>query len=250
MKGMSEGERAPGKIPLRQSDMNTIVLFENSELKRLLKESFFHREGVVLVSVNSGRQLFQTLDINSPDMIILNTELSDMSGAACCLALKADKRYRSIPVVMVLPSTRPHELDLARQAGCNAVLLAPIVRDDLVAMTRAFIPIRERVASRHPIRLEVRYGVDPHQLKSGSMANLNHLGFFLECEDSFPKDTLITAEFTLPGTHRRIKCSARVAWISNTHIGKTRSLINGSGLQFINLQLQDREFIQDFFSKS
>jgi len=230
--------------------MTTIVLVENRELLYLLNESFFHRDGVVFITVKGGRELQEVIGEHTPDLIFLNTELPDMSGAACCLALKSHERFRHVPVVMVVPASRPHEVEVGRRVGCDDVLLSPFGREAVVTKTRSFIPMRERALRRFPIRLDVRYGTDPHRLRTGTMANLNHNGLFLESIDSLPKDSFLTLEFTLPGSERQMRCTARVAWISHCSLGKTRILAEGMGLQFVDLPETDRKYIREYLQKA
>ncbi len=183
---------------------------------------------------------------DAPDLIFLDLDLPDMSGAACCLALKTDTRTHDVPVVMIAPEGRESDIGLCRHAGCDAVISNPIDHKDFVATAQKFIKIEERAMFRFPVRLTIQHGPDLRQLLSGYSVNLCPGGLFLQTDNVVAKDTVVVVELVLPDNDRKISSTARVAWVNDGSHSRKVSLPVGMGLQFLNMRQEDTELIRNF----
>lgn len=74
---------------------------------------------IFLHIVTNGREALKKLEeLNEkPDIIFLDINMPLMNGWECLKALKENKTYRHIPVVMISTSNHQRELEIAAQLG-------------------------------------------------------------------------------------------------------------------------------------
>jgi two-component system KDP operon response regulator KdpE len=98
----------------------TILIVEDNELlQRILRRALEH-EGYAVLEAASGEQLFECLEREKPDLIVLDLGLPDVDGRQVLARLKHDPRTADIRVVMwsgeATESTRRGALDLGATA--------------------------------------------------------------------------------------------------------------------------------------
>jgi two-component system, response regulator len=64
--------------------------------------------------------------IQSPKLILLDLKLPKMNGLEVLRAIKADKRTRTIPIVMVTSSGEDPDINAAYQLGANSYVEKPV----------------------------------------------------------------------------------------------------------------------------
>lgn len=67
-----------------------------------------------------------------PSMILLDLNLTEMDGRQVLSALKADERFRRIPVVIWTSSQNPRDVEYCYGSGANSYILKPQQVDDLL----------------------------------------------------------------------------------------------------------------------
>ena len=81
----------PPIILVADDDKNALKLIETS-----LKESGFLTE-----KVNNGEEALDKISSLSPDLVILDVTMPKMDGITVAKKIKADERYRFIPIIML-----------------------------------------------------------------------------------------------------------------------------------------------------
>lgn len=75
---------------------------------------------------SKGEQMFDFLQKNPPpDIFVLDVNLPGISGAECIRRLKADARYKNIPVVICSSVLYQHQLEESISAGAIRCLVKP-----------------------------------------------------------------------------------------------------------------------------
>jgi len=226
-----------------------ILLADDVELFLELEKTFFRRENFELRVARDGRQAFEIIAAERPDLVFMDLYMPIMNGDECCLRVKNDPGLRSTPIVMVTQAGREVDLAKCRQAGCDEILLKPINRHLFVDTARRLLAVAAREAQRVRARLEVRYGPDRLQLLCNYSVNISAGGLFLKTDDPLPVDTPLDLEFTLPSRQQPICCSGRVAWVNHPVLLHKPELAAGMGVQFIDLRLDDMHAIRDFIKQ-
>ena len=88
-----------------------VLVVDDNVMSRRLLEHSLKRNGHTVVSVESGREGLNAVAREAFDLIFLDLMLEDMDGRQVLAALKAEERFRDIPVVIV---TGLEEADVTR----------------------------------------------------------------------------------------------------------------------------------------
>lgn len=212
-----------------------ILLADDAELLRVLENSFFHRVGFSLLVAARAEQAQSLFEEQDPSLAILTLDLPG-DAESFCRQVKRDPLLRTTPILMVVPAGREEEGVHCRQAGgCDDLLLRPIDGPQLLAAACRLLGIVDRTEPRVSARFLLQCGRDPRKLRPGRALNLNAGGLFVETDRLHPIHTLLTLEFTLPGSDLLLRCQARVAWVNHPEWVKAGSLPSGMGLQFVDL---------------
>lgn len=88
-------------------------------------------EGYEVATLTNGRDVLKMIQVDRPDLILLDVMLGGIDGRDICKAIKSDDQLRDIPVVMISASHNLHNL-LTEQNAPNDFLAKPFDIDNLV----------------------------------------------------------------------------------------------------------------------
>ena len=75
-----------------------------------------------VVAVNSGKQAYKYLDRHTPDLILLDINMPDISGFEVMRALQEDSRWRRIPVIFLTADRSAEtEIECFRMGACDYI---------------------------------------------------------------------------------------------------------------------------------
>ena len=120
---------------------NTVCLLvadAEDDAPSLYRESLW-LAGCEVVDAAGGRDALVKALVRPPTMVIIETRLPIFDGHALCEVLRRDSATRNIPILVVTTDTRPAELDRARAAGADAVLVKPVSPDALLIEVRRLL---------------------------------------------------------------------------------------------------------------
>lgn len=225
-----------------------ILLADDVKLFVELEKSFLRRNEFEIVIARDGAEALALTRQKQPDIVLMDLHMPGMDGDECCRRLKGDPQLKAIPVIMITQGGREEDLELCRKAGCNAILLKPITRHDLLSTIKRLLDLQDRAAPRCNARLRVHYGVPPQELLQNYSVNLSTGGMFLETWQVLPLDTPISLEFSLD-EGRIINCKAKVVWVNAPDLILKPLLPVGMGLQFIDMPLDQLHAIREFIEQ-
>jgi CheY-like chemotaxis protein len=135
-----EIERASSRPPGR----GTVLYIEDNQSNiRLLERLLSHRPGISLLTATTGMEGFAHAVRDSPDLILLDLHLPDLSGDAVLERLARDSRTRDIPVIILSADVTSRHADQVLEAGARAYLTKPL------ALTELLATIDEHLSSGH-----------------------------------------------------------------------------------------------------
>lgn len=125
--------------------MSHLLLVEDDADIRLGLEQHLKREGFTLSSFGTGTEALAHIARSSAgqashlDVALLDLSLPDMDGLDVLRAIRADARYRALPVVLV--TARSEEIDrvLGLELGADDYISKPFSSRELVARIRAIL---------------------------------------------------------------------------------------------------------------
>lgn len=95
-----------------------------------------------LVEAESGREALQMLAALTPDLVLLDLALPEMSGYEVCEHLRASDRLQHVPVLAMSARTMPEDRAAAEEVGASGFLAKPFTRQQLTAHIEMLLAMR------------------------------------------------------------------------------------------------------------
>lgn len=137
-------------IPLANNKMvenqpqSTILIVEENKNYRCLLESVLKAMGSRVLVAENGSQALEIARTDTPDLILIETVMSKMSGLYLCKELKTYHLTEAIPIIIL--SSNNHIDDIMRGFELGAVdyITKPYSSSELVARIEAHLKIKFR----------------------------------------------------------------------------------------------------------
>ncbi len=105
-----------------------LIVDDNGESRRMYA-AYFQEMGFSVEEAAQGFQGIEKAFKLSPDVILMDLIMPALDGWETIRLLKGRARTREIPIVALTGDTAEKDLKLARNAGCDALLLKPCLPD-------------------------------------------------------------------------------------------------------------------------
>jgi len=119
------------------SAMNTkepqILCVDSDVAGLVLLDAILSPRGYAVIRVNTGREALEVLERETIDLILLGVILPGTDGFAICAQIRADERFRDIPVVMMSALKSREDLLRGIQAGADDYLFKPLDHEEMLA---------------------------------------------------------------------------------------------------------------------
>lgn len=116
-----------------------ILVVDDTRFHRTLTSDILGRVGYATVQVESGAQALEKVVSESPDLVILDSELPDPDGLEVCRRLKGDPFTNHIPIIIFTANASiPDKVDSLR-TGADGYLGKPYTPEELVAHVEALL---------------------------------------------------------------------------------------------------------------
>lgn len=122
-----------------------LVVDDNPENLRVLREMLTDQGCEVRVAKN-GKQALRSVEAAPPDLILLDIHMPGMDGYEVCRQLKADARWRDIPVIFVSALGETFNKVAAYDSGGADYITKPFQFEELRVRMRAHIRTRHLLA--------------------------------------------------------------------------------------------------------
>ncbi|HEY8895951.1 MAG TPA: response regulator [Niastella sp.] len=101
--------------------MKRIILVEDDEAIRDSLQLVLGKNFDLLILENGEKILSNQVDV--PDLFILDKQISGTNGLDICRFVKANEKFKGVPVVML--SANPDIIALAKEAGADNAIAKP-----------------------------------------------------------------------------------------------------------------------------
>jgi two-component system sensor histidine kinase UhpB len=120
----------------------TILYADDTEAQRYAVSRVLRRAGFEVIEASTGRQALEKMT-SSPDLVVLDVNLPDMSGLEVCRRIKSTEATVRTPVLHVSAMFVNTEARVAGlEGGADAYLVQPVAPEELVATIRALLRVR------------------------------------------------------------------------------------------------------------
>ncbi|MGE0872146.1 MAG: response regulator [Kofleriaceae bacterium] len=168
-------------------DRRVVIIEDERDVSRLL-EFNLKSAGFTVSSETTGAAGLAAVREQSPDVVVLDLMLPDMSGYEVCKQLRADPTVAEVGVLMLTAKGEPEDRILGLEVGADDYVVKPFVVREIVlrvnALANRLAERRARPAAGDPTKL-VRIGpieLDPitHEVNiDGAPAQLRPLEYKL-----------------------------------------------------------------------
>jgi two-component system, OmpR family, phosphate regulon response regulator PhoB len=122
---------------MMSADQPTVLVVEDELAQREVLAYNLEAEGFRVCKAENGEEAMLLVNEESPDIIVLDWMMPNLSGIEVCRRLKTRPDTRSIPIIML--SARTEELDKVRglETGADDYVVKPYSVVELMARVRA-----------------------------------------------------------------------------------------------------------------
>jgi CheY-like chemotaxis protein len=110
--------------------------------------------GYQVLTAADGAAAIAQAEQERPELIVLDLELPGISGFEVARRLRHDERTRHIPLIAATGYSHERQLEMAREAGFDRVLVKPVAPEELVEA------IEQHLDSTCSVRQPNRSGVE------------------------------------------------------------------------------------------
>jgi formate hydrogenlyase transcriptional activator len=123
-------------------DKSVILVVDDQPQNTELLEAHLVPQGYEIVKAASGEEALKILSGNQIDLVLLDVMMPGMSGFEVLEKIRADKKTRLIPVVMVTVLKETEDRVKALEAGCDDFISKPLDRHVLLARVKSLLRIK------------------------------------------------------------------------------------------------------------
>ncbi len=116
-----------------------ILVVEPDDETRALYSQLLQRAGCDVVEASDGRDALVKGLTQSPTLVMTETRLPMVDGYALCEVLRADATTRTVPILVITTETGLADLERARAAGADAILVKPAPLDAVLNEVRRLL---------------------------------------------------------------------------------------------------------------
>lgn len=160
------------------------IIDDEKDILNLLK-FILTEEGYNVQCFSSGEDALRSIEINKPDLILLDLMLPGISGFEICKKIKNNPNLWNIPVIVI--SSRTDEFDIVTgiTLGCDDYLTKPFSERILLAKIKAFFEKEERQSAEKSSLIKFKdLIIDPDKFEliiKGRIINLTPTEFKVFC---------------------------------------------------------------------
>jgi signal transduction histidine kinase len=108
----------------------------------MLLEGFLVREGYEIIPAQSGAEALEKLFARAVDLVLLDIKMPGMSGFEVLTRLRAEKKTRRIPVIMITSHTENEARLKSLELGCDDFISKPFNQYELLARVKSLLRIK------------------------------------------------------------------------------------------------------------
>ena len=105
---------------------NKVLIVEDNELNMKLFHDLLEAHGIETVETRDGREVIELARKHSPDLILMDIQLPEISGLDVTKMLKNEEDLKAIPVIAVTAFAMKGDEQKIREGGCEDYISKPI----------------------------------------------------------------------------------------------------------------------------
>ncbi len=122
-----------------------LIVDDQPDLANLMADMLVDA-GYVTRTADNARDALSEIQLDPPDLLLLDVHMPDLDGYEVATMLKSDPATASIPIIMVSALDGRGSRLIGLESGAEDYLSKPIDPAELVAKIRNLLRLRERIA--------------------------------------------------------------------------------------------------------
>lgn len=111
--------------------MQTILIADDDFISLEILKAMLSQFSLHVVAASSGTEALQAAQQEQPQLIILDYEMDDLTGAEVCAQLRQTAAFQHTPIVALTSHQSAEHMEKCRLAGMNQTLHKPVAPDSL-----------------------------------------------------------------------------------------------------------------------
>ena len=118
-----------------------ILLVEDHPQNSYLMTYLLENRGYEVEAAVDGAEALESIERRVPGLILMDMQLPRIDGYEATRRIKADDRFKDIPLVAVTAHSMRGDQDKAIAAGCDVYVTKPINGEELLALVEKLLPL-------------------------------------------------------------------------------------------------------------
>ncbi|MBS0421271.1 MAG: response regulator [Proteobacteria bacterium] len=118
--------RCCGRCDLRSGTVARIFVIDDNPLNLRLLSLMLQKEGHEIEQAEDAEKALRLLERSVPELFLIDIALPGMDGLSLLRLLKADPRFKSVPMVVLTAFAMKGDEEKAFAAGCDDYVTKPI----------------------------------------------------------------------------------------------------------------------------
>ncbi|RUO22661.1 two-component system response regulator [Aliidiomarina iranensis] len=118
--------------------MKTILIADDDFISLEVLKAMLASYSLKVVSAINGTEALALAQAEQPQLIILDYEMDDLTGAEVCSKLRQQEAFNKTPIVALTGHQSSTQLDHCRDAGMNETLHKPVAPDALTQLLETY----------------------------------------------------------------------------------------------------------------
>lgn len=114
-----------------------VLVVDDEDVVRRLFVRVLRGAGLEVIEASNGREGLAQVAEHTPEVVVLDNRMPDLTGLDVLTALRADARTTTLPVILVTGQDEVDDRVLGLDAGANDYVSKPVHPEELVARVRA-----------------------------------------------------------------------------------------------------------------
>ena len=122
----------------KKKSLTVLIADDDAELREILHAEF-ELEGLTVITATTGSEAVTSVRRLKPDIVLMETMMSEMNGIEATKIIKNDKETEHIPVILLTTAGNRDEIVEGIEAGAIDYIAKPFFVPELKARLRAVL---------------------------------------------------------------------------------------------------------------
>ena len=120
--------------------MRILVVDDDVRNVFALTSALEQKGALIEIARNGHEAITQLREVGDIDLVLMDVMMPVMDGLTAARAIRAEERWKKLPIVMLTAKAMPDDQQKCIDAGANDYMSKPIDVDKLLSLVRVWMP--------------------------------------------------------------------------------------------------------------